>query len=68
MEDPQLALDDIAPTGPVKTLRPLVPLLSALITWGMDQEMDTRCEEGLGLVRRSSGAVAVGLGGSVGPL
>ena len=55
----------MASSGSVKTLRPLVPLLSALITWGIDKEMDARCEDGLGLVRANPGAVGIGLRGSV---
>lgn len=63
VEEPALLLEDVATPAPVKTLRPLVPLLSALVTWGLDKEMDTRCEEGLGLVRRRDGSVRVGLRG-----
>jgi len=63
VEEPGLLIEDVATPAPVKTLRPLVPLLSALITWGLDKEMDTRCEEGLGLVRRREGSVGVGLRG-----
>lgn len=62
-EEAQLLPEEVASPGPVKTLRPLVPLLSALITWGLDKEMDTRCEDGLGLVRGNPGAVGVGLRG-----
>lgn len=63
VEDPALALEDVASPAPVKTLRPVVPLISALLTWGLDKEMDARCKEGLGLIASRDGGVGVGLRG-----